>query len=160
MENFDPQNIDILDVRTVSFSATNPGEPLTVIDAEDVKQYRYRFGYRRGINEDEKLVRIILYVYILGLLPGKKKYRKIGHITTESFFYLEDFDDWVEYIVSETGEEFGIFDEFMNDTLVGLAYSTTRGILLRLGNNSILEDCILPVVDPSRLKELDDVVDS
>ena len=153
---FVPENIVIVEVKTVSFSANNPGTPFEVYSPEDVKKYTYKYGYYRAIIGEQRLVSVNLRIDVSGQLRQKKNPVKLGHITTESTFYLKDFEEWVESGEDETW----VISDLMKSILVGLAFSTTRGIMICQANNTLLQGVILPVVAPSNLVEIQEESDT
>lgn len=154
MNSFDASNIKILDVLTVNFSAISPIHKGVILTADDFRKFKFRTGYVTDINEEEEIVRILLDVEILGIVKGSKSVKKVGRITTESFFYLADFEDWVVEEFTEEGELRLLLTELMSSVLVGLAFSTTRGILLARASDTIIGNAILPVVAPQKLREM------
>jgi hypothetical protein len=151
MEKFEPSNIRMLEVKTLSFSADSTTVKGKIITSDDLKQYDYMVGYQMAISGEEEVVRIMLKVEILGHVKGLKRARKLGEIVTESFFYLLDYEEWLMEREDKSGMR---LDEFIVSTLVGLAFSTTRGILLARAAGTVLEDAIMPVIDPARLLEI------
>ena len=157
---FVPENIVIVEVKTVSFSANNPGKPFEVYSSEDVKKYTYKYGYYRAIIGEQRLVSVNIRIDVTGQLRNRKNPVKLGHITTESTFYLKDFDEWVEREDGENGEGNWVISDLMKSILVGLAFSTTRGILICQAQNTLLQGVILPVVAPSNLVEIQEESDT
>ncbi len=78
------------------------------------------------------------------LLPIK------GSYTHEIVMKVENLNDFVE--VSEGDEKIKI-DGLLGATLVGIAFSTIRGIIYIRTQGTSLGTVILPVVDPKRMLE-------
>ncbi|MEM0999363.1 MAG: hypothetical protein AAGN35_20060 [Bacteroidota bacterium] len=153
MSDFNPENIKYLDVNTVNFAAESPIHDGRYLQFEDIRRYSFEIGYQLELNAAEGIVRILLQVGIKGHMKGSSRKPKLGKLTTESFFYLEDYADWIVEEFDEDGEPTAKLHELMNAILLGLAFSTTRGILTIRSLDTLLEGFILPVVAPQKLRQ-------
>ena len=65
---------------------------------------------------------------------------------TEYIFTVENLSQF-----SEKKEEVVLLDTSMAATLMGIAYSTTRGIILTRTQGTLLDGVLLPVLNPKDL---------
>lgn len=110
----------------------------------DATTFQFTTSFQYGFNTEKKLVRCELEIKI-------DKKNEEGRIIAESNFtisfvyHLENFEDAVEE------KEGGIvFNGAMSATLAGIAFSTTRGMLLTRFQGTTFRDFILPVIDPKK----------
>jgi hypothetical protein len=157
MSNFEPSNIKYLDVRTLEFAIHSPRFKGEILESNDIQMFTYKAGYKLGLNEMEDIARLVLEIDVHGQIQGGRAPKKLGTIITVSFFYLLDFKDWLLEEFDETSGPPVRLKETMVNILVGLAYSTTRGILRARSAGTIIEHNILPVIAPSKLRELQEI---
>lgn len=106
----------------------------------------YRIGHRFSFNREEKKCRFILDLNVEGcdtadLLLGVK-----AAYTLDFYFQVENFED---YVIGK-GKHFQLHPLF-GSTLLGIAFSTARGIVLERTKGTYFDGLILPVVSPMKL---------
>lgn len=130
--------------RTTEFQVFSPvKEP---VRKQDVLDFEVKTKMSEAFWYHERLFRINLNIEIGVLLAKKRKAKKSGMIGTEFVFQVEDWGDWLR----EMEDDLAIDPTFVT-TLGGVAYSTTRGMLMARAAGTILEGCILPIIDPTDL---------
>ena len=130
--------------KTIAFEVASPFKE-TVLQ-EDIVDYDVTCSTKSGFFYRERLFRIELEVEVGILLVKKRKPRKAGMIRTEFVFAVDEWGKWIQ----EVEGELYVHPVFVA-TLVGVAYSTTRGMLMARAAGTLLEDCIMPLINPEDL---------
>lgn len=68
----------------------------------------------------------------------------VGEIRTETFFRLAGMDT----LLAQKPDGTAALPELVGATALGLAFSTTRGMLLMLSAGSVLNRAFLPIINP------------
>ncbi len=138
-----PDNIHMLSVDILKARIQSDFDSL----GEESSEFQFNMSFLNGFNTAEKLIRCELEINV-------DKKNQEGRIIAESSFTIsfvyqvENFEDFVEE------KEGGIvFNVAMAATLAGIAFSTTRGILLSRFQGTVFKDFILPVIDPKKMLE-------
>ena len=138
-----PELIDLVSVDILKARIESEFETLS----EDSTEFQFTTSFLNGFNIDEKLVRCELEINV-------DKKNEEGRIIAESNFtisfvyQIENLEEVVE--VKDGGI---IFNGAMAATLAGIAFSTTRGILLSRFQGTTFRDFILPIIDPKKMLE-------
>lgn len=102
------------------------------------------FAYENADNEDLGMLRFRLYFEIFALNANEEYLGAGAEIGIEFHFKVDNFQD---FIIKGEGEDTFI-DYNIGSTLLAIAYSTARGIVLERTQNSYLGGVLLPVIDP------------
>ena len=134
------------DCRVTSFQLGLPGKTLPT--PEDVVGFSYTFTTEQGVDSDQAIIRIGLQIVIEAkrtdeILPNEQ----IGEIHTETFFQVTG----IEALRTEKPDGSPVLPEMVGATALGLAFSTTRGMLLMLSAGSVLNQAFLPIINPLQL---------
>lgn len=70
-----------------------------------------------------------------------------AHFVIDFHYHIQNLNNFYE--VKETGEL--LFSGLLISTLIGLSFSTARGIIFERLSNTNLQGVILPVVDPKKI---------
>lgn len=140
---FQAEQLTFADCRVTSFQLGRPGTPLS--NAEDVASFSYTFTSEQGVDFDNAIIRIALHVAIEAkrtdeALPNEL----VGEIRTETFFRVTGLDA----LMTQKPDGSPVLPELVGATALGLAFSTTRGMLLMLSAGSVLNQAFLPVINP------------
>lgn len=120
---------------------------------DEIGEYGYNLEVGIGYNLESKLVRVILDQKIeifekKKSKPGgikKSPTKKAGGDFSLSFLYtVSNLEECL--VENENNEEF--LEQLLSATLIGLSYSTSRGIIKTKSANTILEDAMLPILNP------------
>lgn len=103
--------------------------------------FKYNTNARILINKKEDLVFVEIEVEILIELPKSLEF-KIGRIKTLTEYKVKDFR---KKFLKES--QLLIPKEFVSN-LISISYSTTRGILTAKAQGSIMQDVVLPIINP------------
>ncbi len=117
----------------------NPSKPYSIT---------VKYGLNSAFNFEDNAIRIRLEVLLDGL---NKKEQKIGlhaDYGLEFHFVIDNLNDFIE----EKDDRKYINGQF-GGTLMGIAYSTARGIILERTQGTYFDGVILPVIDPKELIE-------
>lgn len=147
----DPEKIHMLRIKTIKGRIMNDSET----DSSVIAGYRFTNDIATAINEAEQIVGLKLTVYIDTLDNKKQKLDIQASYTHEFVFKVDNLSDFIfsEEEKAAAENEDGI-DPLLIGTLAGIAYSTTRGIIITRTQGTALNAVILPVIDPKKLMGL------
>jgi hypothetical protein len=137
--------IKILDSRVVSFRLD--GALNLVTDAKRLAEFVYSVTTSQDIDVKKCVIRVRIGVVVQAVLKDSTEQVGVGEIHTETVFHLKQLP---KLITQQEGEAV-VLPAPIGGTVVGLAYSTTRGIMLSLGAGTVLSRAFLPVVNPVML---------
>lgn len=113
-------------------------------DPQQPVAFETSFAYDNAVNENTGRLRFRLY-FEIDALDANEKYLGIDtEIGIEFHFAVDNFQDFV----LEDEKKGSYIDKVIGGTLLGIAYSTARGIVLERTQNSYLGGALLPVIDP------------
>lgn len=108
--------------------------------------YDFTIAHNVMHNLDKQIVKIRLFVDMNGVLDGKA-INQGGNYEVDFFFQIVDLKNQYQII-----EDKPVFNGLFIATLLGISFSTLRGMLFSLWRNTVLESVILPVISvPSLL---------
>lgn len=147
----EPRKIHVLNIKTLKGNIEAPSES----EVTEIASYRYTHSVGTGINEEEKLVGIQLTVEIETMNKNEELLAIKGSYTHEFTFWVENLDDFIDVNEDEQKDKSIDLDPLMGATLIGIAYSTIRGIVFTRTQGTSLNAIILPVIDPKELLATD-----
>ena len=100
---------------------------------------------------EQKKVRIRLKTLLEGTDDDKNELGVSGQFIIDFYIHVENFDD---FIVKE-GDKTTVHAS-LGSTLMGIIYSTARGIILERTRGTYLNGIILPVINPHTLTQNSD----
>lgn len=106
------------------------------------------FAHDSGVNIDDKNILINLNIKIDFKGTTEEQSAK-GEFRIQYLFNVENLDELMQISDSEAPNISGE----LAATLMGIAYSTSRGIILTSTENSVLGGILLPVVSPVKILE-------
>lgn len=142
----DAEKIEIVSIKTLEGSITF--EESQGID--DISGHGFEFELTSGFDLDGKIVGIKLKVDIVAYNSKGTSLPRKGSFTHEIVFRVENLDDFAK---SEEGK----LSAILGSTLVGMAYSTIRGMIFMRTQTTSLGAVILPVVAPLKLMGIEKV---
>jgi hypothetical protein len=98
-------------------------------------------------NLERQAVKIRLFIDVLGQIDNHE-INKGGNYELDFTFIIEDMKNHYEVV-----ENAAVFSGLFVATLLGISYSTARGILFHKWAGTILDGIILPVISVPRLLE-------
>ena len=142
----DPEKIRVLNIRTLkgSIEAENEADPNLIVE------YKYSHTLGTGINLEENLMALKITVVIETFNSKNEPLSIKGAYTHEFTFLVDNLADFAE----TDKEDVVNIDPMMAATLIGIAYSTIRGIVFTRTQGTSLNAVIMPVIDPKALLEI------
>lgn len=107
----------------------------------------FHFGQGFGMNRSKKTCRFILEITMEGHGTDEELLGVQAAYTLDFRFLVDNFED---YVMSGKKESFHLHP-MLGSTLLGIAFSTARGIILERTKGSYLDGVILPIVSPMKL---------
>jgi hypothetical protein len=136
-----PDKIHLVRLKTIQGAINNEGPSPDI----EVKGYAYKSDAKIAINIVEKVIGIRLDVLMEGLAANREKLGLTARYTHELVFVVDNLEDFTDPAVE--GKEPTV-DPLILGTLLGIAYSTVRGILYTRTQGTPFASALLPVVDP------------
>lgn len=140
----EPEKIHLLSVRTLKGSIDSKEGS----DPNEIQGHSFEFELGRGFDLDKSLIGLELKVDIEAMGKSDQPLAITGSYTHETVFRIDNLDDFVDG--AENTEDISV-DLLLMATLVGIAYSTIRGIIFSRTQGTSLGTVILPVVDPKKV---------
>jgi hypothetical protein len=116
---------------------------------KEVKKTKFGFGSEIGYDFSNKGMRVRLNILIIGTSDDEIELGVKAEYGFEFFLLIDNLDDYI-YSKDDSNLEL-IIDKHFGSTIMGIVYSTTRGILLERLKNTHFEGVILPIIDPTEL---------
>lgn len=135
-----PVGYKLLKVITTEFSFNGPKKPFTYAPGS----VNYNVLPKVGLNPDLSQVIVTLEI------AGNIKHTEEEFFKTSStfIFEVEDMEELIKWedkkpVFKDSAQEISLFC-----AMIGIAYSTCRGIVMEKGARTILQSDILPLVNP------------
>lgn len=135
-----PEQIHLLDIKTVQANLNRDVDSNLVATASE---FDVRHAQHTQFDDENHRVAVSLLIESDAL--GKKN-KILGRGNFELFF-LYQVDNLKDFLTEVKGVT--KMDMVLAATLVGISFSTARGMLLTFTRNTIFEGLILPVVSPT-----------
>jgi hypothetical protein len=137
----DPDKIHLVRLQTIKGAINNEGDS----PGAEVKEYGFKCDAAIAINAKDKVIGIKLEVVMDALGANKEKMGLTANYTHELVFVVDNLDDFTD--LAEEGKEPKV-ERLMLGTLLGIAYSTVRGIIYTRTQGTPFAKALLPVADP------------
>jgi len=147
-----PEKIHVIDIKTLKGNIEDGADEGEI--PKKVAAYRFEHTLGTGTNLEEKMVALRLTINIIGLDKDEQETGAKGSYTHNITFVVDNLDEFID--VDPETNEVKDMDMMMGGTLVGIAYSTIRGIIYNRTQSTALNAVILPVIDPKELLKIDD----
>lgn len=149
----DAEKMHMLSVKTLKGNI----DSASGIDPNLITGHSFDFQLGHGMDTEQKLIGFELKIDIEALGKKNEPLGIKGSYTHEIVFKVENMDDFIDQ--AEKPED-TVMDYMLMATLVGIAYSTVRGIIFTRTQGTSLNTVILPVVDPKKIIRPDEVNES
>ncbi|WP_026714428.1 hypothetical protein [Flavobacterium daejeonense] len=136
-----PEKIHLTNIKWIK-------ENTVVLDDKLPQNPIYNFTIAHNVmhNLEKQLVKIRLFVDMDGRI-NEKSINQGGDYEIDFFFQIEDLKNHYQLI-----EDKAVFNGVFVGTLLGISFSTLRGILFAKWKDTVLESVLLPVISiPSLL---------
>lgn len=135
-----PVGYKLLKVITTEFSFNGPKKPFTYIPGS----VNYNILPKVGLNPD--LSQVIVTLDIAGNIKDTEE--EFFKTSSTFIFEVEDMKELIEWedkkpVFKDSTQEINLFS-----AMIGIGYSTCRGIIMEKGARTILQSDILPLVNP------------
>jgi hypothetical protein len=111
---------------------------------EEIKGFSYEYKTETSADEENKYVFVHLKIDIQADLKEKKT--TAGSFEFGFTFEVENLNELITEIEGKQS-----LDDTLHFSVMGIAFSTARGIIITRGAGTILNDAYLPVVNPATL---------
>jgi hypothetical protein len=111
-----------------------------------IDNYKVNFGHDTDFDFESKTIRIRLEIMLDGLNDKEEMIGIHAEYGIEFHFYVDNLDEFVQ---DNEGKK--VVDSILGTTLLSIAFSTSRGIILERTQGTYFEGVILPVIDPREL---------
>lgn len=108
-------------------------------------EYNVSVAHNTQHNLEKEIVKIRLFINLVGDL-NKKKIPQGGNYEIDFYFKIEDINEQYETVGNSP-----IFSGVFVSILLGICYSTARGMLLEKWVDTILDGILLPVISIPKL---------
>ena len=144
MSKINPDLIRLFQVKVYK-SIVNPTEEY--LD-KPINPANFRVSYSQNLafNFELKNIRIRLEILLDGIDEKEQMVGIQGDFGIEFHFHIENFEEF-----HETKEGENKINIILGTTLLSIAFSTARGIILERTQNTLLNGILLPVIDPNTL---------
>ncbi len=139
VSKFTIEKVKMLNMEIFSFSIEN----YTL--KEEVTSFSFDFDTEIKLDIKNKLVFLYLDINVIAQKKNKSK-ESVGQLDIEFIYLVENLNELIE-----KRKDLYQIDSTMKHILGGLAYSSCRGIMYAKGAGTILENAILPIVNPAKL---------
>ena len=140
--NINPVEIKIREFKLVKGHIESPFE----FQAGNIASFSYKVDLKTGVNFEERLVRADLVTEVSTVSKEKTE----EAIASYHFVFIYHFEPIADHAkLDESGSV--DWNPYLANAIASITYSTSRGILLSRFQGTIMEDFMLPVVDPNAL---------
>lgn len=137
-----PEKIHLLSINI--FSAKLDTEEAFLESPQRIKGFEFGIAHETAHSFEDKHSRFRLYFTMDARNEEEEPLGVTVEYGIEFHFYVENFQD---FIIESEGKELQM-DSALPATLLGMAYSTSRGIIFERTRGTFFEGVILPVIDP------------
>ncbi len=106
------------------------------------------FGQKSAFNFDKKQIRIRIEILLDGVDRTKKEIGLHGEFGLEYHLQVQNLNDFVSFENNQKN-----ISGILMETLMGIIFSTSRGIILEKTQDTYFNGAIIPVISPKDLLE-------
>jgi hypothetical protein len=137
-----PELIHLLEFRLIKGKIDSPFE----FKMSNIENYNLNVEFEMGFNHAEKLVRSDFSVNVTTISKEKSAEEATANYQFAFIFNVENLDELV--VNDETGMK---VNSNLGNAIASITYSTSRGILLSRFMGTVMQDFMLPVINPNEL---------
>lgn len=135
-----PENIHLIQINWVKENTIFSTEKLEVSP-----NYDFQITHTMMHNLDNEIVKIGIFVNMIGEVKNKP-INQGGNYEVDFIFKIDQLQSYYQLVENKP-----LFEGVFVGTLLGISYSTIRGMLFNSWRNTVLEKVILPVVPVQEL---------
>ncbi len=113
---------------------------------DTIKGFSYDYNTETSADEENKYIFVYLKIEIKADFEKKKNKKSAGSF---EFGFTFEVDNLNELISQKEGQQY--LDDTLHLSVMGIAFSTARGIIITRGAGTVLNDAYLPIVNPATL---------
>lgn len=144
MRKINPESISIIHINVYK-SIVSPSD-IYVDNPQKPSNFRVGYTYNFAINVKLKNIRLRLEAMLDGINKKEEPIGIQGNFGIEFHFRVDNLEAFLE---NKEGEN--KIQGLLGTTLISIAFSTARGIILEKTLNTPLNGIILPVIDPAAM---------
>ena len=137
-----PEKILIREFRLIKGQIDSPYE----FRVSNIESFDFKVEFQAGFNTDENLIRADFTIQ-LSTISKEKITEATGSYHFVFIYALENLKEHTALNADGTVD----WNPYLANAIASVTYSTSRGILLSRFQGTVMEDFILPVVDPNTL---------
>lgn len=138
----DPNKIHLETVRVISGSVNSDPN----VDQSQIVEFKTSFEVSQGVAPETNSVRFIFHAKLDAITENSVVLAVNAEYTIEYVFVVENLVDFFE-----KKDNIVLLDMGMAAVLMGIVYSTTRGIILTRTQGTLMDGVLLPVLNPRDL---------
>jgi len=140
-----PDKIHLIDLKVFKSNLETTDDFLS----NPVKPVGFNFGFsqRSGFNFENNQVRIVINILLQGM---KSENEPVGIKAEYGFDFRYIVDNLKDFVIKGKDKKKTVSGK-LGITLISIAYSSTRGIVLERTQGTYLNGIILPIIDPKEL---------
>ena len=146
MSTIIPEMITVLSIKVIKSNLQTTDEflnnPIKNVGVE------IQLGQNTAFNLEKKNIRIRLNINMQGMLNETEKTGLSAEYCIEFHIHVDNLE---QFLIEKEGNK--IVDRKLGGTLIGIVYSSARGIILERTYSTYFKGVILPVIDPNLLLE-------
>jgi len=119
-----------------------------------VEEINVGYSQESGISVEEKRVRVRLEIQLNGIDNEAKEIGLTAEYGIEFQYVVDNIEDFLvdpDTIEDDLEEETPLISGVLGGTIMGITYSTARGIILERTQGTFFDGVILPVINPNTL---------
>ncbi len=133
--------IQMIKASCLSFSIVNQD----IVETE-IKGFSFNYNTQTKADTINKLIFIQLKIEIAVDISENRKKINVGSFEFGFTYRVENLEELIQ-----VSEEQKSLDKVLHMSLLGIAFSTARGIILTKAANTIISEAYLPIVNPATL---------
>jgi len=143
-----PEKIDILQI-SITYSSIN-SDPELIGDSE-IHGFDMNMGHDIAYNFEGRKCRVRLRLEFGAIDLDHKHFDLTANFNAECHFKIDNMGDCIKR--TKKGIQ---IDKILPATLLGMAYSTLRGVILERTSNTLFSGLIMPVINPMKVLDVED----
>lgn len=146
MSKIAPEKIQIISIKLLSSNLHTTNDFLDK-NRHTLSHVRIDYAQNSSFDVKSKQVRIILNIHLIALNKENKEIGLSGEYELDFIIHVQNFE---EFLKKDKNDNF-VIDSALGSTLMGIIYSTARGIILERTQGTFFNGVILPVINPNAL---------